>query len=102
MPFKEGQSGNENGRPKGSANKETKQLREFLANVLDNNRDKFEDELNKLEGKDYINAVSNLMEYCTPKLQRSEIEIKESINWSEIPLEDRKVLNTLNDKYQLN
>lgn len=80
MPFEKGQSGNETGRPKGSQNKETKQLREFLAHVLDDNRDKFKKELNKLKGRDYINAISNLMEYCTPKLQRSEIkqEIVES------------------------
>ena len=51
--------------------------------VIDDNRDKFEKELNSLEGRDYINAISNLMEYCTPKLQRSEVI-------AEIAIEDIK------------
>lgn len=73
MPFKKGESGNPNGRRSGSENKETKKLRQFLADVLDNNQQRFEQELLALESKDFIAAYSNLLEYCTPKLQRTEL-----------------------------
>jgi hypothetical protein len=34
---------------------------------------KIKTELKKLEGKDYINAITTLMEFVIPKLNRSEI-----------------------------
>lgn len=63
----------EGGRPKGAQNKETKKLRQFLADVLDNNQERFEEELLSLEGEKFVQAFSNLLEYCTPKLQRTEL-----------------------------
>ena len=38
MPFKEGQSGNPNGRPKGSENKLTKSIKEMVFNALNDER----------------------------------------------------------------
>ena len=38
MPFKEGQSGNPNGRPKGSENKLTKNIKEMVFNALNDER----------------------------------------------------------------
>lgn len=72
MPFTKGHT-LATGRPKGSANSETKQLRKYLALVIEDNKDKFLKELNKLEGRDYVNAFQNLLEYCTPKMQRTEL-----------------------------
>lgn len=36
------------------------------------NSKKFQDEIKNLEGKDYINYCLAIMEFCLPKLQRTE------------------------------
>jgi len=88
MPkYKKGETGNPNGRPKGSENKERKQLREFLGYVIDNNRDKFEAELMKLKGMPFLMIWKDLLEYCTPKLQRTELKSdNESIKKIEVEI----------------
>ena len=75
MPFQKGHkiNGNPNGRPKGSENKETKELREKLALLLDDMYPKFLNEMAKLEGIQFINSFSNFLEYCTPKLNRTDL-----------------------------
>ena len=60
------------GRAKGTPNTITKIQREFVQTLLDNQSTKIEIELNKLDGKDYLSVVLNLMEYCIPKLNRTE------------------------------
>ena len=62
------------GRPKGASNKETKQLREFIASVLEDNYDKFMTELEKLEGKAFLDVIGNFMEYKEAKLSRIEVK----------------------------
>lgn len=62
------------GRPEGSANKETKLIREKLGLLLDENFDKFQDEMKALKGKDFFYAFESLLEYSTPKLQKQEIK----------------------------
>lgn len=71
MPFTKGDPNA--GRPKGSENKETKRLREWVGKLLDGYQDQVYDDLGKLNPKDRIAAVSNLLEYCLPKLQRTEL-----------------------------
>lgn len=73
MPFKKGQSGNLKGKPKG-ANKRTLLLKNFAQIIVEQGTDKFNEELDKLKGKDYVYAFMNLMEYVKPKLQRVTME----------------------------
>ena len=75
MAFKKGHK-LATGRPKGSENKETKKIREFLADLVDDGRDKLITELNKLEGVQYIQAYTNFLEYCTPKLNRTDVKVE--------------------------
>ena len=71
MGFEKGKSGNPEGRPKGSLNKVTKDLREVLSNAIDT--DKIKDKLNQIEDPvDYINAVSKLLPYITGKVKPIE------------------------------
>ena len=61
------------GKPKGALSEKTKfwnQLKDYMTN---DGADKFKDELQKLSGKDYINAFTNTLEYFKPKLQRTEL-----------------------------
>lgn len=61
------------GRPEGVPNKVTKIQREFIQSLLDDQQDKIKDELEKLTGKDYLNAITGLLEFALPKLSRSEL-----------------------------
>lgn len=61
------------GRPGGTPNKVTKIQREFIQSLLDNQQDKIKSELKKLTGKDYINAITCLLEFALPKLSRTEL-----------------------------
>jgi len=63
----------EGGRVKGTPNKKTEQWEAFSAYCLNGGLQKFEEELNKLKGKDYVIAFSNLLEFHKPKLTRSTI-----------------------------
>jgi hypothetical protein len=60
MPFKKGTSGNINGRPKGSVNKNKALITNFIDIEIDKNFIKFNDELNKLNGKDFISVFLKL------------------------------------------
>lgn len=73
MPFKEGQSGNPGGRPKGSANKETKKVRDWIGKFLENNTSTLEQDIMSLDPKDRVNSILSLMEYSVPKLARTEL-----------------------------
>ena len=63
----------EGGRPAGVKNKVTTIQRNYIQELLDGEQDKLKVELNKLDGKDYINVITDLMEFCIPKLQRTEL-----------------------------
>lgn len=75
MPFEPGHSGNPGGRPKGTSNKLTSKTREQLAILLDGGYKKLQDELNKLEGKEYVSAYTNLLPYVVPRLQNTSLDI---------------------------
>ena len=74
MPFKKGESGNPNGRPKGSENKTTTKFKELGAAMMNQDIDRLRHEMSVLEGKDYVDAYCKLIEYFAPKLSRQEVK----------------------------
>jgi hypothetical protein len=90
------------GRQKGVSNKDTTTIRKFLAHVTDNNRERFEQELSLLGGKDYVTAFLQLLEYSTPKLARVEYtddtDTKVNIDFSKYSKEELEQLRSLLDK----
>jgi len=95
MPFKKGQSGNPVGRKEGVPNKDKQKLRESIAQLLDDNQEKFNREFFKLDGAAFIDRFINLLEYCTPKLNRTDlVSDDEKINC--INFTDVELINKLN------
>jgi hypothetical protein len=71
--FQKGICPNPNGRPKGAINKEKKALRELITAFLENNYHLLEKNLLLLEGKEFIDRMIALLEYATPKLNRTDL-----------------------------
>lgn len=69
------------GRKKGTPNKDTKELRERINDLIDNNFDSIQADLDQLEPKERLDFLIKLFEYGLPKLQRVENEMffKQSI-----------------------
>jgi len=59
-------------RPKGSKNYKTEQWERFANWMLSEGLERFESEMKKLKGKDYVTTVKDMMEYFQPKLARTE------------------------------
>ncbi len=55
------------GRKAGTPNKVTGTIKEFLANVIDDNREQIEKDLKVLEPKDRLMMLERFMQYVTPK-----------------------------------
>ena len=69
--FKPGQGG----RPKGAANKITRENKERVEWVLELLDETLEDSIRKLKPKDQVDLWMNLQEFIRPKLQRMNLDI---------------------------
>lgn len=59
------------GRAKGTPNKTTTDLKKWIADILDNGRERFEESLTQLEPHEYIRVFSGLLNYALPKMASS-------------------------------
>jgi len=79
------------GRPKGSVNKSSNEIREAFQLLLSNNLEKIQDDLNELEAKDRIKLLLDLASFIIPKMKSVDlkeektetitIDFNESIGW---------------------
>ena len=85
MPFEKGHK-KIGGRKEGSTNKKTAQWETFAEYCLNGGLERFEQELNSLEGKQFVDAFLTLLEYHKPKLSRTELkhEGDMQIKWNEV------------------
>lgn len=76
MGMPKGKSGNPNGRPKGSENRATSELKQTVAKFVEDNSQKFSmwlDKIEQMEGPlEAFKRVEALLEYALPKLARVE------------------------------
>jgi hypothetical protein len=83
MGFKKGQSGNPSGKPKGTINKTTKEIRETITRIVANNIDSIQNDLDELSPRDRIKVLVDLIQYITPKLKA--VGYQEIIKYPEGP-----------------
>jgi hypothetical protein len=90
MPFEKGdQNINREGRPKGSPNKTTQEVRDAYQLFAENNMDKFQDWIDKVASKNPAKALEIVLamsEYFLPKLQRTETDVTTNGKDINIPL----------------
>jgi len=74
MAPRKGTTNNPNGRPKGTPNKSTSDLREWVNGLIDDNRLKIAEDLKSLEPKDRLVIIERLLQYAIPKQQSISVE----------------------------
>ena len=73
MPFEKGHN-HSTGRPKGSTNKVSKEIREVSAMLLQGQLEALQDKLPTLKDSDYIKAIGLLMKHVLPAQKQVEME----------------------------
>lgn len=91
-----GHTNNPNGRPKGTPNKVTTDLRGFIKNLLDKNAKQLERDFAMLEPKDRLSLTEKLFQYIIPKQQSQSVNF-EQITSEQISELAANVLNNLNE-----
>lgn len=74
MPYTKGESGNPTGRPKGSPNKMSAQLRETITDFLEDNFEKVISDFEELTPRDRVKFYCDLLQYGLPRLQAVQVE----------------------------
>lgn len=75
MPFEKGKSGNPNGRKPGTPNRVTGNFRQRIQQLLDDQFNQLQEDFKTLDPKERVNTFIRLLEYTTPKLQRTEATV---------------------------
>ena len=74
--YKPGESGNPNGRPKGTPNKTTKEIREAYQNLVEMNLENMTmwlEQVAMVDPEKAMDLMLKLSEYIIPKLARQEV-----------------------------
>ena len=90
------------GRKKGTPNKDVKELRERISDLIDLHFDKLSDDLLSLQPKERIEAMTKLFEYSLPKLQRMELDagnVSQQIIFNEVKTYQPR---TMDEWYDMN
>lgn len=63
------------GRTKGTPNKVSITLKEFIANIIDDNRAQIIQDLKSLDAKERLQMLERLMQYVIPKQQAQSLDM---------------------------
>lgn len=76
MGLKKGNTNNPNGRPKGSKNKVTVEVREVFKSLLEENINQIQKDIESLTPKERVNVLLKISEFVIPKLRSIDSEGK--------------------------
>lgn len=74
MPFNKGASGNSQGRPKGSRNKNTTERAKIIQSIIESELDKIEEHFSEMNSREILDFVSRLLPYYLPKIKPNEVQ----------------------------
>jgi len=77
MPFEKGQSGNPNGKQKGTRNKVSEEVRSAFADLLNNNLSQLKEDISQLEPKERTKVLIDLAKYVIPTLKATEMDLSD-------------------------
>ena len=80
MGLHKGQTGNPNGRPKGSKNRSTSEIKTAIQRLLDTNVEQMESDLQELSPKERISVLLKMAEFVLPKVQSVPSDMQETDN----------------------
>jgi hypothetical protein len=95
MQFEKGHN-HSTGRPKGSTNKVSKEIREVSAMLLQGQLEALQDKLPTLKDSDYIKAIGLLMKHVLPA--QKQVEMETTNHPTEITVEILERLETYTDE----
>lgn len=72
--FKKGQSGNKAGRPRGSRNAVTQEIREAFAEIVHGNIDRIHNDIKHMSGRDRVKFIIEFAKFVVPTLKATELE----------------------------
>lgn len=75
MAQQKGHTGNPNGRPKGTPNKITSTIRNWIIELINDNREQIQKDLQSLEPKDRLSYIEKLLPYILPKVDKTEVNL---------------------------
>lgn len=76
MGQKKGHSGNLKGRPRGTANKITIELKSWVTNLINQNRQTLELDLSLMEPRERWQIIERLMQFVIPKMASVEAKLE--------------------------
>jgi len=82
MGLPKGRTNNKKGRPKGTPNRVTKEIRLKIDQFITEKISEIDEIWQELEPKDKFTFLSKLLEYTLPKLRSQELNISEYNNFS--------------------
>ncbi len=75
------------GRPKGSRNKATTEIRDKFQELIESNYEQLEKDLKSLRASERVKALIDLAKFVLPTLKATEVEVSTSNNFQPITIE---------------
>ena len=72
------------GRVQGTPNRNTADLKQWINDLIDNNKHTFENDLQAVDPEKRLAILEKLMSYCVPKLQSVSIEAQIQAEYAEL------------------
>lgn len=85
--FKRGMSGNPYGRPVGAVNLATREIREAVTMIVNNNLQQLQTDIEGMEPRERVKYLLALMDFILPKLQRVQVQSQDEQSADEQEME---------------